>query len=78
LSRRQVSDRARANDRLPASKNEPHVANRNASRPLADRFPHIGGARTALFNRLHAKRQGGKFLLRIEDTDRERSTKALQ
>lgn len=35
---------------------------------------HIGGARTALFNYLFAKRHNGKFLLRIEDTDRERST----
>ncbi len=35
---------------------------------------HIGGARTALFNWLHARRNGGKFILRIEDTDRERST----
>lgn len=35
---------------------------------------HIGGARTALFNYLFAKHHGGKFLLRIEDTDRERST----
>lgn len=34
---------------------------------------HIGSARTALFNWLHAKHTGGKFLLRIEDTDRERS-----
>jgi glutamyl-tRNA synthetase len=37
---------------------------------------HIGGARTALFNYLYAKRTGGEFLLRIEDTDRERSTEA--
>ena len=37
---------------------------------------HIGGARTALFNSLYAKRHGGKFLLRIEDTDRERSTES--
>ncbi|MHB1303560.1 MAG: glutamate--tRNA ligase [Acidiphilium sp.] len=36
---------------------------------------HIGGARTALFNYLFARRHGGQFLLRIEDTDRERSTK---
>lgn len=36
---------------------------------------HIGGARTALFNYLYAKRNNGKFLLRIEDTDRQRSTK---
>ncbi len=35
---------------------------------------HIGGARTALYNYLMAKKSGGKFLLRIEDTDRERST----
>ena len=35
---------------------------------------HIGGARTALFNWLFARHHGGKFLLRIEDTDRERST----
>ena len=35
---------------------------------------HIGGARTALFNALIARRHGGKFLLRIEDTDRARST----
>jgi len=34
---------------------------------------HIGGARTALFNWLHARRTGGAFILRIEDTDRERS-----
>ena len=36
---------------------------------------HIGGARTALFNWLFARRHGGRFLLRIEDTDRRRSTK---
>jgi glutamyl-tRNA synthetase len=43
--------------------------------PSPTGFLHIGGARTALFNWLYAKRMGGKFLLRIEDTDRERSTK---
>ena len=37
---------------------------------------HIGGARTALFNYLFARHHGGEFLLRIEDTDRERSTQA--
>ncbi|MDX1604576.1 MAG: glutamate--tRNA ligase [Candidatus Competibacterales bacterium] len=37
---------------------------------------HIGGARTALFSWLHARQQGGRFILRIEDTDRERSTQA--
>src|SRR5262245_31874381 len=37
---------------------------------------HIGGGRTALFNWLYARGRGGKMLLRIEDTDRERSTQA--
>ncbi|GAH22213.1 unnamed protein product, partial [marine sediment metagenome] len=36
---------------------------------------HIGGARTALFNWLFARQSGGKFILRIEDTDIVRSTK---
>src|SRR5258707_4010405 len=44
--------------------------------PSPTGFLHIGGARTALFNWLYAKKRGGKMLLRIEDTDRERSTKA--
>lgn len=42
--------------------------------PSPTGFLHIGGARTALFNWLYAKHYGGKFLLRIEDTDRRRST----
>ena len=37
---------------------------------------HIGGARTALFNWLYARHTGGKYLLRVEDTDRARSTEA--
>ena len=44
--------------------------------PSPTGFLHIGGARTALFNWLYAKHANGKFLLRIEDTDRERSTQA--
>ncbi|HEY0331041.1 MAG TPA: glutamate--tRNA ligase [Rhodopseudomonas sp.] len=51
------------------------------TRPVVTRFApsptgflHIGGGRTALFNWLYAKKRGGKMLLRIEDTDRERST----
>jgi len=51
-------------------------------RPVVTRFApsptgylHIGGARTALFNWLYARHTGGKFLLRIEDTDRARSTR---
>ena len=53
------------------------------TKPIVTRFApsptgylHIGGARTALFNWLYARHTGGKFLLRIEDTDRERSTEA--
>ncbi|WP_041527319.1 glutamate--tRNA ligase [Paracoccus aminophilus] len=52
-----------------------------AEKPVVTRFApsptgylHIGGARTALFNWLYARGRGGKFLLRIEDTDRARST----
>ena len=44
--------------------------------PSPTGFLHIGGGRTALFNWLYARRFGGKMLLRIEDTDRERSTEA--
>ena len=53
-----------------------------SERPVVTRFApsptgalHIGGARTALFNWLYARGRGGKFLLRIEDTDKARSTK---
>lgn len=42
--------------------------------PSPTGYLHIGGARTALFNYLFARHHGGKFILRIEDTDRERST----
>ena len=41
--------------------------------PSPTGYLHIGGVRTALFNYLYARNSGGKFLLRIEDTDRERS-----
>jgi glutamyl-tRNA synthetase len=44
--------------------------------PSPTGYLHIGGARTALFNWLYARRHGGKMLLRIEDTDRERSNDA--
>ncbi|WP_066796013.1 glutamate--tRNA ligase [Sphingomonas soli] len=56
-------------------------ANEDTATPVVTRFApsptgflHIGGARTALFNLLFARHHGGKFLLRIEDTDRARST----
>jgi glutamyl-tRNA synthetase len=51
-----------------------NVVTRFAPSPTG--FLHIGGARTALFNWLYARRFGGRFLMRIEDTDRERSTAA--
>ena len=44
--------------------------------PSPTGFLHIGSARTALFNWLFAKHHGGKFLLRVEDTDRARYTEA--
>ncbi len=44
--------------------------------PSPTGFLHIGGARTALYNWLFARRHGGRFLLRIEDTDRARSSEA--
>jgi glutamyl-tRNA synthetase len=44
--------------------------------PSPTGFLHVGGARTALFNWLFARRHGGALILRIEDTDRERSTEA--
>jgi glutamyl-tRNA synthetase len=42
--------------------------------PSPTGYLHVGGARTALFSWLHARKHGGKFILRIEDTDLERST----
>ena len=57
----------------PTAMPEP-VVTRFAPSPTG--FLHIGGARTALFNWLYARHTGGKLLLRIEDTDRERSTEA--
>jgi glutamyl-tRNA synthetase len=57
------------------------AASARPSKPVVTRFApsptgylHIGGARTALFNWLYARRHGGKYLLRVEDTDRARST----
>ncbi|MFN3943965.1 MAG: glutamate--tRNA ligase [Allosphingosinicella sp.] len=58
---------------MSASTDQPEVVTRFAPSPTG--FLHIGGARTALFNWLYARRHGGRFLLRIEDTDRARSTR---
>ena len=52
----------------------PQVVTRFAPSPTG--FLHIGGARTALFSWLYARHHGGRFLLRIEDTDKARSTQA--
>ncbi len=46
--------------------------------PSPTGFLHIGGVRTALYNWLFAKKEGGKFILRIEDTDKERSEKRFE
>ena len=72
--------------RNPAPRREmgralPSFRNASMSAPVVTRIApsptgsmHIGTARTALFNWLYARHHGGQFLLRIEDTDRERST----
>ncbi|XP_058070274.1 glutamate--tRNA ligase, chloroplastic/mitochondrial isoform X2 [Magnolia sinica] len=58
---------------IPSSKVEGEVRVRFAPSPTGNL--HVGGARTALFNYLFARSKGGRFVLRIEDTDLERSTK---
>jgi glutamyl-tRNA synthetase len=60
-------------DPVPSMPTSP-VVTRFAPSPTG--YLHIGGARTALFNWLYARHTGGKFLVRVEDTDRERSTEA--
>lgn len=59
---------------MVASGDKKMIVTRFAPSPTG--FLHIGGARTALFNWLYARGRGGKFLLRIEDTDAARSTQA--
>ena len=53
---------------------EPVMTVKTRFAPSPTGYLHIGGARTALFSWLYARRHGGKFVLRIEDTDLERST----
>jgi len=66
---------------MDAVDNQNSPANNRAARvrfaPSPTGFLHVGGARTALFNWLHARATGGRFVLRIEDTDRERSSDAM-
>ena len=52
------------------------MADRLRFAPSPTGYLHVGGARTALFNWLYAKHYGGQFLLRVEDTDKARSTEA--
>lgn len=59
---------------LPEGENMNKVITRFPPSPTG--YLHVGGARTALFNWLYARHQKGKFILRIEDTDVQRSTKA--
>ncbi len=54
----------------------PYTEVRTRFAPSPSGFLHVGGARTALFNYLYAKAKKGKFLLRVEDTDQDRSTEA--
>ena len=61
-----------ASSATTANGGKPPVVTRFAPSPTG--YLHIGGARTALFNWLYARHHGGRFLLRIEDTDRARST----
>src|SRR5436305_12521250 len=67
-----IAQQEKRKARLSASDTSRPVVTRFAPSPTG--FLHIGGARTALFNWLYARHHGGKFLLRIEDTDRARST----
>src|SRR5438309_11304652 len=52
------------------------MAVRTRFAPSPTGYLHIGGARTALFSWAYARRHGGEFILRVEDTDLERSTQA--
>ncbi|MCC5980849.1 MAG: glutamate--tRNA ligase, partial [Oceanicaulis sp.] len=80
FSSKTISLRAiHANHRAPSQRSNPsHVQQKTEIitrfAPSPTGFLHIGGARTALFNYLFARKTGGRFKLRIEDTDRERST----
>src|SRR5512132_1415832 len=69
-----IAQQEKRKARLSASDTSRPVVTRFAPSPTG--FLHIGGARTALFNWLYARHHGGRFLLRIEDTDKARSTQA--
>jgi glutamyl-tRNA synthetase len=71
-TKRKESAPQRKRQNMPSASSS-SVVTRFAPSPTG--YLHIGGARTALFNWLFARHHGGKFLLRIEDTDKARSTK---
>src|SRR5690606_7432279 len=60
--------------RAPAAARYPPMAVVTRFAPSPTGLLHVGGVRTALYSWLYARRHGGKFILRIEDTDLERST----
>src|SRR3546814_18920604 len=64
----------RENCAIPRFSPGPAMTCRTRFAPSPTGYLHIGGARTALYCWLEARRRGGQFILRIEDTDRERST----
>jgi glutamyl-tRNA synthetase len=68
----------RSASRSKAARNEGRIVSKVRTRfaPSPTGFLHVGGARTALFSWAYARRHGGEFILRIEDTDLERSTEA--
>lgn len=57
---------------------DPNVKVRTRFAPSPTGYLHVGGARTALYSWLFAKHNNGEFVLRIEDTDLERSTRKQQ
>ena len=70
-----LDSRARARGQSPAPLPSGAVSCRTRFAPSPTGFLHMGGARTALFNWAFTRRSGGEFVLRIEDTDAERSTR---
>src|SRR3546814_4675959 len=64
----------RENCAIPRFSPGPAMTCRTRFAPSPTGYLHIGGARTALYCWLEARRRGGQFILRIEDTDRKRST----
>ncbi len=76
LSRSEDACRELSYDSAPFSNPEHQMTIRTRFAPSPTGYLHVGGARTALFNYLYARGHGGVFILRIEDTDRERSDEA--